>query len=107
MISEAAIMTVKISIIFEGLASLLSSPCCFKDLLFRLGLQLFGSLLSLVFFYLLGCELVDVAIGQSMLADGSEEELVGFEEAAIFDDVLFGFGLRGRGLQVLCVLGIN
>lgn len=100
-------MTVKISIIFEGLASLLSPPRCFKDLLFSLCFQLFCSLLSLVFFYLLGCKLVDIAIGKAVFADGSEEELVGLQEAAVFDDVLFCLGLRGRLLQVLCVFGVD
>lgn len=42
-----------------------------------------------------------------MLADGSEEELVGLEQAAVLDDILLCFGLRGRWLQILCVFLVD
>ena len=100
-------MTVKISIIFEGLASLLSSTRCLQDLFFCLRFQLFCSLLSLIFLYLLSCELIDIAVGQAVLANGSKEEFICLEQAAIFDDVLFSLGLRKRRLQVFCVFGVN
>lgn len=63
----------------------------FPDLHFSLHLQLSGFLFALVLLYLLGCELINVACWQSILAYCTQELLVCLEETCIFDEVIVTF----------------
>lgn len=91
--AEGAAAGIKLSVVLDGVHAFFAFPCCLLDLLFRLGLQLLCPLLALVFFDLLGCELVDVGVRQAVLADGPQEELIGLEQSAFLDDVFLGLGL--------------